>query len=81
VLRQVVALGLGASVLPAAVAEDDVIAGRAVRGDQVAERTLLGVRRAGAAPDARVEAFVRLALAVPESDVARRPHTDTPTSG
>lgn len=71
VLRQVVALGLGASVLPAAVAEDDVTAGRAARGAPVAERTLLGVRRAGAAPDARVQAFLRLALAVPESDLAR----------
>jgi DNA-binding transcriptional LysR family regulator len=66
VLRQVVALGLGCSVLPAAVAAEDVAAGRAARGAQVAERTLLGVRRAGAAPDARVQAFLRLALAVPE---------------
>ncbi len=67
VLRQVVALGLGWSVLPAAVAEEDVAAGRAVRGDQVAERTLLGVRRVGAPPDARVQAFLRLALALPEA--------------
>ena len=64
---QVVALGLGWSVLPAAVAEEDVAAGRAVRGDQVAERTLLGVRRVGAPPDARVQAFLRLALALPEA--------------
>jgi DNA-binding transcriptional LysR family regulator len=67
VLRQVVALGLGWSVLPTAVAEGDVTAGRAARGAQVAARTLLGVRRAGAAPDARVQAFQRLALALPES--------------
>ena len=63
VLRQVVALGLGWSVLPAAVADEDVEAGHATRRERVAERTLLGVRRAGAAPDARVEAFLRLALA------------------
>ena len=62
VLRQVVALGLGWSVLPAAVADDDVTAGHATRRERVAERTLLGVRRAGAAPDARVESFLRLAL-------------------
>ncbi|MFA7248498.1 MAG: LysR family transcriptional regulator [Dehalococcoidia bacterium] len=62
VLRQVVALGLGWSVLPAAVAEEDA-APRAERREQVAERTLLGVRRVGAAADARVEAFLRLALA------------------
>ncbi len=63
VLRQVVALGLGWSVLPGAVADEDVAAGHATRRERVAERTLLGVRRAGAAPDARVEAFLRLALA------------------
>ena len=65
VLRQVVALGLGWSVLPVAVASDDVAARRAARGQQVAERTLLGVRRVSAAPDARVEAFLRLALSLP----------------
>ena len=63
VLRQVVALGLGWSVLPAAVAQGDVTALRAVRREQVAERTLLGVRRAGMAADASVEAFLALALA------------------
>lgn len=61
VLRQVVSLGLGWSVLPAAVAEDSAASG-AERREQVAERTLLGVRRAGASPDARVEAFLALAL-------------------
>ena len=63
VLRQVVALGLGWSVLPAAVAEAGGPALEAGRREAVAERTLLGVRRAGGAPDARVEAFLRLALA------------------
>ncbi len=63
VLSQVVALGLGWSVLPAAVAEGGTPSLRAARREQVAERTLLGVRRAGAAPDARAEAFLRLAIA------------------
>ncbi|MGE3857589.1 MAG: LysR family transcriptional regulator [Dehalococcoidia bacterium] len=72
VLRQVVALGLGWSVLPEGVAAADVEAGRAERGEQVAERMLLGVRRAGAAPDARVQAFLRLALDVPDARASRR---------
>lgn len=63
VLRQVVALGLGWSVLPEGVASGDL--DPAERGALVAERALLGVRRAGAAADARAEAFLRLALAVP----------------
>ena len=62
VLRQVVALGLGWSVLPAAVAEAGGPVFAAGRREAVAERTLLGVRRAGGAPDARAEAFLRLAL-------------------
>ncbi|MBM3141324.1 MAG: LysR family transcriptional regulator [Chloroflexi bacterium] len=61
ILRQMVVLGLGWSVLPEAVAE----AGSpplARHGESpVARRTLLGVRRAAAAPDARAEAFLRLA--------------------
>jgi len=63
VLRQVVALGLAWSVLPAAVAEAGGLALAQGRREAVAERTLLGVRRAGAAPDARAEAFLQLALA------------------
>lgn len=59
VLRQMVALGFGWSVLPAAVADS---AGAGVEQRQVvAERTLLGVRRPGAAVDPRAEAFLRLA--------------------
>ncbi|MEX2446819.1 MAG: LysR family transcriptional regulator [Dehalococcoidia bacterium] len=61
VLRQVVALGLAWSVLPAAVVEDGG-AGRATQRERVAERTLVGIRRASAPPDARVDAFLRLAL-------------------
>ena len=65
VLRQVVALGLGWSVLPVAVAEAGSAVLAAGRRDAVAERTLLGVRRAAGAPDARAEAFLRLALGGP----------------
>lgn len=60
VLRQMVALGFGWSVLPAAIASREpgaLVEQRAV----VAERTLLGVRRAGAPPDPRSAAFLRLA--------------------
>jgi DNA-binding transcriptional LysR family regulator len=59
VLRQMVALGLGWSVLPLTVAEDEE-AFRDRRGPQVAERPLVGLRRSVQNP--RVEAFLRLAL-------------------
>jgi len=55
VLRQMVELGFGWSVLPPAVAGDG---GRLRQGRQVAVRTLLGLRRRGAAPDPRAEAFL-----------------------
>ncbi len=60
VLRQLVALGLGWSVLPAAVAERG--APRLVRRREapIAWRSLLGVRLTSP-PDPRVEAFLRLA--------------------
>lgn len=58
VLRQMVELGFGWSVLPPAVAADG---GRLVQGEQVAVRTLLGVRRRGAAPDPRATAFLEVA--------------------
>jgi DNA-binding transcriptional LysR family regulator len=60
VLRQMVALGLGWSVLPVAVGEGAGIALR--RGALVAERSLAAMRRASAAPDPRAEAFLALAL-------------------
>ena len=60
VLRQLVALDLGWSVLPAAVAERGAPPLARYREMPVAWRTLLGVRRASPA-DPRVEAFVRLA--------------------
>jgi DNA-binding transcriptional LysR family regulator len=64
VLRQVVELGLGWSVLPPGVAEDAraiEVAGAAVRGPQVAERALVAMRRSGAPPHPRVAALLRLA--------------------
>ncbi len=59
VLRQMVALGLGWSVLPLTVAEDEGSLGGG-RGPQVAERALVGLRRSRENP--RAEAFLRLAL-------------------
>lgn len=61
VLRQMVELGLGWTVLPPAVAGDG---GRLRQGRQVALRTLLGVRRKGAPPDPRAEAFLAAASRV-----------------
>ncbi len=59
VLRQMVALGLGWSVLPPAVAGEDA---RLRRGEVVAERILLGVRRASSTQDPRVGAFLAVAV-------------------
>ncbi len=60
VLRQMVSLGLGWSVLPPAIAEAVEPSLRAQRRELVAERTLLAVRRAHAPDDARVSEFLRL---------------------
>ncbi len=62
VLRQLVALGFGWSVLPERVAEDGE-SPLQPSGEVLGERTLLGVRRPGAPPDARAEAFLALAVA------------------
>ncbi len=62
VLRQLVALGFGWSVLPERVAEDGEQPLRP-SGETLGERALLGVRRLGAPPDARAEAFLALAVA------------------
>ena len=59
VLRQMVALGLGWSVLPLTVAKG-ARALRGSRGLQVAERALVGLRRTAENP--RAEAFLSLAL-------------------
>lgn len=61
VLRQMVALGLGWSVLPRPIAERGNEALRRGRGPRVAERVLVGVRRADALPHPRREAFLALA--------------------
>jgi len=61
VLRQMVVLGLGWSVLPRAVAESDALALRRPRGGAVARRSLCVVRRRHRPHDPRAEAFVALA--------------------
>ncbi len=61
VLRQMVALGFGWSVLPAAVAETDTPPLRRHDETPIAERSLLAVRRGTAPPDARAEVFLALA--------------------
>lgn len=66
VLRQMVALGLGWSVLPAAVAETGAPPLRRYEQAPIAERSLLAVRRGTAPPDPRAEAF--LALTVDSTD-------------
>ena len=63
VLRQMVAMGLGWSVLPPAVAEAGHSVVRLQRGEQLAERPLHAVWRRAGPPDPRVEAFARMALA------------------
>ena len=62
VLGQMVALGLGWSVLPEGVVEGVSPELAASRREQIAERTLLAARRAQSPPDARAEAFLRLVM-------------------
>jgi DNA-binding transcriptional LysR family regulator len=75
VLRQIVALGLGWSVLPRAVGEAGPRPLRPWRPRPIAQRALLGVRRRGAPEDPRADRFLALALqgerAAPAA--ARRP--------
>jgi DNA-binding transcriptional LysR family regulator len=61
VLRQMVALGLGWSVLPPAVAEAAAHETHGERGALVAERSLFAMRRIAAAPNPRAEALIALA--------------------
>ena len=68
VLRQMVALGLGWSVLPLPVAEQR--GGRLRRGRLVAERVLVAVRRADARPHPRRDAFLALAMGARRSPPA-----------
>lgn len=61
VLRQMVAMGLGWSVLPPAIAEGEAYAQGIRRGEQLAERALYAARRCEGREDARAEAFLALA--------------------
>ncbi|HEY8490741.1 MAG TPA: LysR family transcriptional regulator [Dehalococcoidia bacterium] len=64
VLRQMVVMGLGWSVLPPAVVEQGGTASAGLRqGELLTERPLVAARRRGAPDDPRADAFVRLALA------------------
>jgi DNA-binding transcriptional LysR family regulator len=63
VLRQMVTMGLGRSVLPQAIAEVDGRSDGLRRDELLAERPLHVVRRHTSPPDPRAEAFLRLALA------------------
>jgi DNA-binding transcriptional LysR family regulator len=62
VLRQMVALGLGWSVLPPVIAEDPAGAAGVRRGDPLAERPLHAACRRDGPPDPRAEAFLALAF-------------------
>ena len=62
VLRQMVALGLGWSVLPPAVAEPDDGHTPVRRRERLTERLLQAAWRRGSPTDARAAAFLRLAL-------------------
>ena len=69
VLRQMVALGVGWSILPAAVAEAGETPLIRHSDAVVAVRTLYAVRRGSAPVDARASAFVELAYSTATSDV------------
>jgi DNA-binding transcriptional LysR family regulator len=62
VLRQMVAIGMGWSVLPAAIVEDAPAASAVRRGEALAERPLHATWRAESPPDPRRAAFLDLAL-------------------
>lgn len=62
VLRQLVALGLGWSVLPEGVAETGPQPLSRFSDEPIAQRTLLALRRTGVDTDPRVDAFLDLAL-------------------
>jgi DNA-binding transcriptional LysR family regulator len=68
VLRQMVAMGLGWSVLPPAIAEGESGPPGVRRAEQLAERPLDAVRRRESPPDPRVDAFLALTR-----DVGREP--------
>jgi DNA-binding transcriptional LysR family regulator len=63
VLRQMVALGLGWSVLPPAIAEPTTTQAVVRRGALLVERSLHATRRRESPPDPRADAFLALAVA------------------
>ena len=63
VLRQMVAIGLGWSVLPAAIVDEAPERGAVRRGSALAQRPLCATWRAGSPADPRRTAFLDLALA------------------
>jgi DNA-binding transcriptional LysR family regulator len=77
VLRQMVALGLGWSVLPLGVAEEPGTPAIERREEPVAERSLVGMRRT--ADDPRAEAFLDMAVRV--RTARRRKASSTGSSG
>jgi DNA-binding transcriptional LysR family regulator len=62
VLRQMVAFGLGWSVLPPAIAEEEAAPAGVLRAERLAERHLYAALRRETNRDARAEAFLALAL-------------------
>jgi DNA-binding transcriptional LysR family regulator len=68
VLRQLVALGLGWSVLPEGVAEAGPQPLQRFSDEPIAQRTLLALRRTGVEADPRVDAFLELALGSNETN-------------
>jgi DNA-binding transcriptional LysR family regulator len=68
VLRQMVALGLGRTILPPAIAESGAEGAALRRGALLAERPLCLVQRAGSPPDPRSDAFLRLVLPPPAGE-------------
>ena len=63
VLRQMVVMGLGWSVLPPAIAEDEAREPALRRGERVAERPLAATWRRTSPPNARFDAFLALTRA------------------
>lgn len=62
VLRQMVAMGLGWSVLPPAIAEDQAEPSPVRRGERLADRPLSAAWRRGSPPNVRAESFLSLAI-------------------
>jgi DNA-binding transcriptional LysR family regulator len=75
VLRQMVTLGLGWSVLPPAVAEPATDQSHGTRGALVAERAMFAMRRASSPPSARAETLVQLASGGAGFGAAAAAHT------